>query len=174
MRKQMPSCIRFIDTPAENSGTTESEKPEVTEATAAPATPATTDEQVDWKVEAEEWRKHSRDWEQKAKANKQAADENTKLKEQQAQLETQLAEFKAKAEQYEQQAQIASIKDTVSKESGVPAKYLSGSNEDEIKASAELLKELVNPTPTLPNQGKTPDKPATDPNRTYVRQLFNH
>ena len=126
----------------------------------APATPpAPPAQETDWKAE-------SRKWEAQSKANKTAADELTALKAAQMtdteKATARTAELEAKVKGYETAAQIATWKDEVSTESGVPVAALSGSTLEALQAHAAILKPLITKAePIVVDDGK-PHVPYRD------------
>lgn len=126
--------LRFVDAPSAETG---GDAPAAKDASAAAA--EATAQQVDWEAEARKWKELSRKNESRMKENAEKArlydeaQEQGKSELQKAQEAAAKAEARAAAlESKVLRAQVAAAK-------GVDADLLSGSSEDELRASAERL-----------------------------------
>lgn len=137
---------------------------------------------TDWKTEAERLKgelQKARKWEDRAKANATAAQRVTEL-------EGSLQDAVARAEQAESRAdtaesevttfktrdQLSTWKTEISTATGVPAQYLRGVNEDELKAHADELKPLFDKRgPVVPGAADIPTNTPSD-ERAFARDLF--
>lgn len=100
-----------------------------------------------------------------ARANHEAAKYRVRARE----AEARAAELQSKVDAYEKAEaereharQVAELRQKVSYKTAVPAKFLTGDTEEELMASARELDQWAHPKPKgMPNQGKTPQHPAT-------------
>jgi hypothetical protein len=143
------------------------------EPTANPTDPA---QETDWKAEADRLKAEARKWETRSKENGAAAKRLAEIEEsQKSDLQRALDRAEAaerRAAEFETVQQIQAWKADIAKATGVPAQYLRGTTEDELKAHAEELKPLVqNRGPVIPGLGNIPSTTPTD-ERTFVRDLF--
>lgn len=129
------------------------------------AQPAAEPQEPDYKAMYEQMKAESRKWEDRSKQNlekakaydalqaqaQQQADANKTLEQQVADIRDQLAA-----------SNVANIRLRVASEKGIDAALLSGSTEDELRASADALlawREQTAPKPTapiIPTDGNTP------------------
>lgn len=118
---------------------------------------------TDWKAEARKWESRAKENLTVAKANEGAAkrlaefEESQKTEAQKSQERLEAAEKRAaELESKATRAEVAAAK-------GVPVALLSGSTQEELEAAADALIAFKGEQPTgpvIPNQGKTPNKPA--------------
>mgnify|MGYP000683785798 FL=1 len=126
--------LRFVDAPSAEAGG---------DATSAQETPAATAEdtaqQVDWEAEARKWKELSRKNESRMKENAEKARLYDEAQEQgKSELQkAQEAAAKAEARAAAMEAEVMRAK--VAAATGVDADLLSGSSEEELRASAERL-----------------------------------
>lgn len=116
---------------------------------------------TDWKTEA-------RKWEARAKANAAKAQEHEQAAQRLAELEgpqqdalsralERASAAEARVAAFESQQQLALWKTTISTETGVPAQYLRGATEDELRAHADELAPLFETRgPIVPTIGNVP------------------
>lgn len=126
--------LRFVDAPSAEAGG---------DATSAQETPAATAEdtaqQVDWEAEARKWKELSRKNESRMKENAEKARLYDEAQEQ-GESELQKAqEAAAKAEARAAAMEAEAMRAKVAAATGVDADLLSGSSEEELRASAERL-----------------------------------
>jgi hypothetical protein len=155
----------------------------MTDPTPNPTDPAPTDplkdpaqEPTDWKAEAERLKGEARKWETRSKENAAAAKRLGEIEESQ---KTDLQKALDRAEAAERRAaevetvqQIQAWKADIAKATGVPAQYLRGTTEDELKAHAEELAPVFKDRgPTVPTVGQIPTTTPSD-DRETVRRLF--
>ena len=125
--------LRFVDaTSAETGG----------DATASQETPAATEDaapQVDWEAEARKWKELSRKNESRMKENAEKARLYDEAQEQGKSELQKAQEAAAKAEARAAAMEAEALRAKVAAATGVDADLLSGSSEDELRASAERL-----------------------------------
>lgn len=126
--------LRFVDAPsAEAAG----------DATSAQETPAATAEatapQVDWEAEARKWKELSRKNESRMKENAEKARLYDEAQEQGKSELQKAQEAAAKAEARAAAMEAEALRVRVAAATGVDADLLSGSSEEELRASAERL-----------------------------------
>ena len=138
--------LRFVDAPAAETG---GDVPAAQDAPAAAA--EETAQQVDWEAEARKWKELSRKNESRMKENaekarlydeaqEQGKSELQKAQEAAAKAELQKAqEAAAKAEARAAAMEAEAMRAKVAAATGVDADLLSGSSEEELRASAERL-----------------------------------
>lgn len=126
--------LRFVDAPsAETSGDSPA-------AQAAPAAAAEdTAQQVDWEAEARKWKELSRKNESRMKENAEKARLYDEAQEQGKSELQKAQEAAAKAEARAAAMEAEAMRAKVAAATGVDADLLSGSSEDELRASAERL-----------------------------------
>lgn len=143
---------------------TPEEKPQGTAGEAQPqGTDAGSDDAAGWKQTAQKWQNR----------NKRMTEELSTLKSQVKELvdpqEVKSVEGKLSATETElQQAQASAAKYRVALEAGLTpelAKRLVGSTEDELRADAESLQELVAKKPAGATQAQAASGPTTEPNQ---------
>lgn len=126
--------LRFIDAPSAETGG---------DAPAAQETPAATAEatapQVDWEAEARKWKELSRKNESRMKENAEKARLYDEAQEQGKSELQKAQEAAAKAEARAAAMEAEAMRAKVAAATGVDADLLSGSSEDELRASAERL-----------------------------------
>jgi len=126
--------LRFIDAPSAETGG---------DAPAAKETPAATAEdtaqQVDWEAEARKWKELSRKNESRMKENAEKARLYDEAQEQGKSELQKAQEAAAKAEARAAAMEAEALRAKVAAATGVDADLLSGSSEDELRASAERL-----------------------------------
>lgn len=126
--------LRFIDGPSAETG---GDAPDAQDAPAAAA--EATAPQVDWEAEARKWKELSRKNESRMKENAEKARLYDEAQEQ-GKTELQKAqEAAAKAEARAAAMEAEAMRAKVAAATGVDADLLSGSSEDELRASAERL-----------------------------------
>ena len=126
--------LRFVDaTPAESGGDTTSAQ----DSTAAAA--KDTAQQVDWEAEARKWKELSRKNESRMKENAEKARLYDEAQEQGKSELQKAQEAAAKAEARAAAMEAEAMRAKVAAATGVDADLLSGSSEDELRASAERL-----------------------------------
>lgn len=126
--------LRFVDAPSAETGG------DAPAAQAAPAAAAEdTAQQVDWEAEARKWKELSRKNESRMKENAEKARLYDEAQEQ-GKTELQKAQdAAAKAEARAAAMEAEAMRAKVAAATGVDADLLSGSSEDELRASAERL-----------------------------------
>lgn len=126
--------LRFVDAPSAETGG---------DAPAAQETPAATAEataqQVDWEAEARKWKELSRKNESRMKENAEKARLYDEVQEQGKSELQKAQEAAAKAEARAAAMEAEAMRAKVAAATGVDADLLSGSSEDELRASAERL-----------------------------------
>lgn len=126
--------LRFIDAPSAEAGG---------DATSAQETPAAaaedTAQQVDWEAEARKWKELSRKNESRMKENAEKARLYDEAQEQGKSELQKAQEAAAKAEARAAAMEAEALRAKVAAATGVDADLLSGSSEDELRASAERL-----------------------------------
>ena len=126
--------LRFIDAPSAETGG---------DAPAAPDAPAAaaedTAQQVDWEAEARKWKELSRKNESRMKENAEKARLYDEAQEQGKSELQKAQEAAAKAEARAAAMEAEALRAKVAAATGVDADLLSGSSEDELRASAERL-----------------------------------
>lgn len=126
--------LRFIDAPSAETGG---------DAPAAQETPAATAEatapQVDWEAEARKWKELSRKNESRMKENAEKARLYDEAQEQGKSELQKAQEAAAKAEARAAAMEAEAMRAKVAAATGVDADLLSGSSEEELRASAERL-----------------------------------
>ena len=126
--------LRFVDAPSAEAGG---------DATSAQETPAATAEdtaqQVDWEAEARKWKELSRKNESRMKENAEKARLYDEAQEQGKSELQKAQEAAAKAEARAAAMEAEALRARVAAATGVDADLLSGSSEDELRASAERL-----------------------------------
>ena len=126
--------LRFIDAPSAEAGG---------DATSAQETPAAaaedTAQQVDWEAEARKWKELSRKNESRMKENAEKARLYDEAQEQGKSELQKAQEAAAKAEARAAAMEAEAMRAKVAAATGVDADLLSGSSEDELRASAERL-----------------------------------
>jgi alanyl-tRNA synthetase len=138
--------------------------------------------EVDWEAKYREERKYARMWEERAKTNKSAADELEKLKEsekselEKAQDEARKAQ--AALDALKKSAETDKLKAKVASETGVPAEFIVGDDEEDMREYAKKLAEHFKPAtaPKVGGAGKVPrERGAADINdakRELAREMF--
>lgn len=126
--------LRFVDAPSAEAGG---------DATSAQETPAATAEdtaqQVDWEAEARKWKELSRKNESRMKENAEKARLYDEAQEQGKSELQKAQEAAAKAEARAAAMEAEALRARVAAATGVDADLLSGSSEEELRASAERL-----------------------------------
>ena len=126
--------LRFVDAPSAEAGG---------DATSAQETPAAaaedTAQQVDWEAEARKWKELSRKNESRMKENAEKARLYDEAQEQGKSELQKAQEAAAKAEARAAAMEAEAMRAKVAAATGVDADLLSGSSEDELRASAERL-----------------------------------
>lgn len=125
--------LRFVDAPSAEAGG---------DATSAQETPAAAEDaaqQVDWEAEARKWKELSRKNESRMKENAEKARLYDEAQEQGKSELQKAQEAAAKAEARAAAMEAEAMRAKVAAATGVDADLLSGSSEDELRASAERL-----------------------------------
>lgn len=126
--------LRFVDAPSAETGG---------DATSAQETPAAaaeaTAQQVDWEAEARKWKELSRKNESRMKENAEKARLYDEAQEQGKSELQKAQEAAAKAEARAAAMEAEAMRAKVAAATGVDADLLSGSSEEELRASAERL-----------------------------------
>lgn len=126
--------LRFVDAPSAETGG---------DATVAQETPAAaaedTAQQVDWEAEARKWKELSRKNESRMKENAEKARLYDEAQEQGKSELQKAQEAAAKAEARAAAMEAEAMRAKVAAATGVDADLLSGSSEEELRASAERL-----------------------------------
>lgn len=126
--------LRFIDAPSAETGG------DATSSQDAPAAAAEdTAQQVDWEAEARKWKELSRKNESRMKENAEKARLYDEAQEQGKSELQKAQEAAAKAEARAAAMEAEALRAKVAAATGVDADLLSGSSEDELRASAERL-----------------------------------
>ena len=126
--------LRFIDAPSAETG---GDAPAAQETPAAAAESTAT--QVDWEAEARKWKELSRKNESRMKENAEKARLYDEAQEQGKSELQKAQEAAAKAEARAAAMEAEAMRAKVAAATGVDADLLSGSSEDELRASAERL-----------------------------------
>lgn len=126
--------LRFIDAPSAETGGDEPAAQETPAATAED-----TAQQVDWEAEARKWKELSRKNESRMKENAEKARLYDEAQEQGKSELQKAQEAAAKAEARAAAMEAEAMRAKVAAATGVDADLLSGSSEDELRASAERL-----------------------------------
>jgi hypothetical protein len=126
--------LRFIDAPSAETG---GDAPAAQDAPAAAA--EDTAQQVDWEAEARKWKELSRKNESRMKENAEKARLYDEAQEQGKSELQKAQEAAAKAEARAAAMEAEALRAKVAAATGVDADLLSGSSEDELRASAERL-----------------------------------
>ena len=126
--------LRFVDAPSAETGG------DATSSQDAPAAAAEdTAQQVDWEAEARKWKELSRKNESRMKENAEKARLYDEAQEQGKSELQKAQEAAAKAEARAAAMEAEAMRAKVAAATGVDADLLSGSSEDELRASAERL-----------------------------------
>lgn len=126
--------LRFVDAPSAEAGG------DATSSQDAPAAAAEdTAQQVDWEAEARKWKELSRKNESRMKENAEKARLYDEAQEQGKSELQKAQEAAAKAEARAAAMEAEALRAKVAAATGVDADLLSGSSEDELRASAERL-----------------------------------
>lgn len=126
--------LRFVDAPAAETG---GDMPAAQDAPAAAA--EETAQQVDWEAEARKWKELSRKNESRMKENAEKARLYDEAQEQGKSELQKAQEAAAKAEARAAAMEAEAMRAKVAAATGVDADLLSGSSEEELRASAERL-----------------------------------
>lgn len=126
--------LRFVDAPAAETG---GDSPAAQDTPAAAA--EDTAQQVDWEAEARKWKELSRKNESRMKENAEKARLYDEAQEQGKSELQKAQEAAAKAEARAAAMEAEAMRAKVAAATGVDADLLSGSSEDELRASAERL-----------------------------------
>ena len=126
--------LRFVDAPSAEAG---GDAPAAQDASAAAA--EDTAKQVDWEAEARKWKELSRKNESRMKENAEKARLYDEAQEQGKSELQKAQEAAAKAEARAAAMEAEALRARVAAATGVDADLLSGSSEDELRASAERL-----------------------------------
>lgn len=126
--------LRFIDAPSAETG---GDEPAAQETPAAAA--EDTAQQVDWEAEARKWKELSRKNESRMKENAEKARLYDEAQEQGKSELQKAQEAAAKAEARAAAMEAEAMRAKVAAATGVDADLLSGSSEEELRASAERL-----------------------------------
>ena len=126
--------LRFIDAPSAETGGDEPAAKETPAATAED-----TAQQVDWEAEARKWKELSRKNESRMKENAEKARLYDEAQEQGKSELQKAQEAAAKAEARAAAMEAEAMRAKVAAATGVDADLLSGSSEEELRASAERL-----------------------------------
>lgn len=126
--------LRFIDAPSAETGGDEPAAQETPAATAED-----TAQQVDWEAEARKWKELSRKNESRMKENAEKARLYDEAQEQGKSELQKAQEAAAKAEARAAAMEAEAMRVKVAAATGVDADLLSGSSEEELRASAERL-----------------------------------
>ena len=126
--------LRFVDAPSAETGG------DATSSQDAPAAAAEdTAQQVDWEAEARKWKELSRKNESRMKENAEKARLYDEAQEQGKSELQKAQEAAAKAEARAAAMEAEAMRSKVAAATGVDADLLSGSSEEELRASAERL-----------------------------------
>ena len=125
--------LRFIDAPSAETG---GDAPTAQE---APAAAEDTAQQVDWEAEARKWKELSRKNESRMKENAEKARLYDEAQEQGKSELQKAQDAAAKAEARAAAMEAEAMRAKVAAATGVDADLLSGSSEEELRASAERL-----------------------------------
>lgn len=138
--------------------------------------------EVDWEAECMKWKAHAREQEKRAKANKAAADELEQLKEseksalEKAQDEAKRAQDALAA--LKKSTEADKLKAKVASDTGVPAEFIVGDDEEQMREYAKKLAEHFKPAtaPKVAGAGKVMrEKGSADideAKRQLARQMF--
>lgn len=126
--------LRFVDAPSAETG---GDTPTAQDAPAAAA--EATAQQVDWEAEARKWKELSRKNESRMKENAEKARLYDEAQEQGKSELQKAQEAAAKAEARAAAMEAEAMRAKVAAATGVDADLLSGSSEEELRASAERL-----------------------------------
>lgn len=126
--------LRFVDAPSAETG---GDAPTAQDAPAAAA--EDTAQQVDWEAEARKWKELSRKNESRMKENAEKARLYDEAQEQGKSELQKAQEAAAKAEARAAAMEAEAMRAKVAAATGVDADLLSGSSEEELRASAERL-----------------------------------
>ena len=126
--------LRFVDAPSAETG---GDTPAAQETPAATA--EATAQQVDWEAEARKWKELSRKNESRMKENAEKARLYDEAQEQGKSELQKAQEAAAKAEARAAAMEAEALRAKVAAATGVDADLLSGSSEEELRASAERL-----------------------------------
>lgn len=126
--------LRFVDAPSAETG---GDTPTAQDAPAAAA--EATAQQVDWEAEARKWKELSRKNESRMKENAEKARLYDEAQEQGKSELQKAQEAAAKAEARAAAMEAEALRAKVAAATGVDADLLSGSSEEELRASAERL-----------------------------------
>lgn len=137
----------------------------------------TENEKVDWQAKYKEMKEHMRTWESRAKDNEKAAQELKKLKDaEKSELEKAQEEAKnAKAalDALEKSAKLDKLKAKVASDVGIPAEFIIGDDEENMREYAQKLAEhfKVKPAPNVSSAGKFARNAQEDDLESAKRQL---
>lgn len=126
--------LRFVDAPSAETG---GDEPAAQDTSAAAA--EATAQQVDWEAEARKWKELSRKNESRMKENAEKARLYDEAQEQGKSELQKAQEAAAKAEARAAAMEAEAMRAKVAAATGVDADLLSGSSEEELRASAERL-----------------------------------
>lgn len=131
----------------------------------------------DWEAKYREAMKHARTWEKRATDNQKAAD---KLKELEEADKTELQkaldaqkEAEDKLAALEKGAELEKARAKVASETGVPAEFVVGDDEDSMREYAERLAKHYkdDPAPSVPQAGSFGRRSKGDPEEEAKREL---
>lgn len=125
--------LRFVDAPSAESGGDAASAQEIS------AAAEDTAQQVDWEAEARKWKELSRKNESRMKENAEKARLYDEVQEQGKSELQKAQEAAAKAEARAAAMEAEAMRAKVAAATGVDADLLSGSSEEELRASAERL-----------------------------------
>lgn len=120
------------------------------------------EEEKDWKAEAEKWKAHARKHESRAKANEAAAKKVEELENAKKSEAERLADEAKTAAQRAEEAELKALRYEVALEKNVPPKlmkFLSGKDREELETSAGELLEAIGPAKGEENGGSGSGKP---------------
>ena len=134
---------------------------------------------IDWEAKYREAIKHARTWEKRATENQKAADRLKEIEEaDKSDLQKALEAQKAAEEKVaalERGAELDRARAKVAAETGVPAEFITGEDEDSMREYASKLASHFKPdaAPKVPGAGKIARKPSDDPEEAAKRELAN-
>ena len=132
---------------------------------------------TDWKTQARKWERRAKQYKAKLDTvgkEPEAKQDDTSGSTDEGDLAKRIAELEAENQQLKAAGERRTLMERVAKETGIPSSLLHGDSEEELRATAESLKQwastLGRNTPT--SLGSEPDTPQSA-NLELIRELFN-
>jgi membrane-associated HD superfamily phosphohydrolase len=151
------------------SDTADATATETTETKPTATEDTSTTEETDWKAEAEKWKALSRKNESRAKENEAASKRLAEIEQEKLSEQEKLTQRAEAAEKRAAELEASVLRNTIAAEKGVPAKLLTGTTEEELRASADELIRFRGPAATTDfGAGKPGTKDISDKKPTQL------